>query len=134
MAENGDSVQVHYTGTLDNGEVFDSSVGRDPLPFVVGSGQVIPGFDSAVVGLAVGESRKVRLEPADAYGEPREDLIFQVPADQAPDGLNVGDQVQLQTGQVAVVEAVTPEGVTINANHPLAGQALTFEIELVAIN
>ena len=134
MAENGDSVQVHYTGTLDNGEVFDSSQGREPLPFVVGSDQVIPGFDAAVIGLAVGESRKVRIEPAEAYGERRDDLVLEVPADQAPAGLSVGDQVQLQSGAVAVVEAVTPETVTIDANHPLAGQALTFEIELVAIN
>ena len=134
VAQAGDSVQVHYEGTLDDGEVFDSSKGRDPLPFVVGSGQVIPGFDAAVIGLAVGESRKVRLEPADAYGERRDDLVLEVPAEQAPPGLSVGDQVQLQSGAVAVVEAVTAETVTIDANHPLAGQALTFEIELVAIN
>ena len=134
VAQDGDSVQVHYHGTLDDGEVFDSSRERDPLGFIVGTGQVIGGFDDAVRGLAVGESVKVRLEPADAYGEPSEDLVFEAPASEAPPGLSIGDQVRLQNGATAVVEEVTPEIVRLNANHPLAGQALTFEIELVAID
>ena len=134
MAENGDSVAVHYHGTLDDGSIFDSSRQREPLQFVVGSGQLIAGFDNAVRGLSVGESVTVRLEAADAYGESRTDMIVTVPLDQAPPGLVAGDRVELMNGAIANVTAVTDEGVTIDTNHPLAGQALTFEIELVAIN
>ncbi len=134
MAENGDSVAVHYHGTLDDGSIFDSSRQREPLQFVVGSGQLIAGFDNAVRGLSVGESVTVRLEAADAYGESRTDMIVTVPIDQAPPGLVAGDRVELMNGAIANVTAVTDEGVTIDTNHPLAGQALTFEIELVAIN
>ncbi len=134
MAEDGDSVAVHYHGTLDDGSIFDSSRQREPLQFVVGSGQLIRGFDNAVRGLAIGESVTVRLEAAEAYGEPRSDLVITVPTDQAPPDLVVGDRVELVNGGIASVTAVTDEGVTIDANHPLAGQALTFEIELVAIN
>ncbi len=133
MAENGDSVAVHYHGTLDDGSIFDSSRQREPLQFVVGSGQLIPGFDNAVLGLSIGESVTVRLAAADAYGEARTDLVITVPIDQAPPGLVVGDRVELVNGAVANVTAVTDAGVTMDANHPLAGQALTFEIELVAI-
>ena len=134
MAENGDSVAVHYHGTLDDGSIFDSSRQREPLQFVVGSGQLIAGFDNAVRGLSVGESVTVRLEAADAYGESRTDMIVTVPIDQAPPGLVAGDRVELMNGAITNVTAVTDEGVTIDTNHPLAGQALTFEIELVAIN
>ena len=134
VATEGDTVQVHYRGTLDNGEEFDSSRGRDPLQFTVGEGQVIKGFDDAVRGLAVGEDITVRLEPAEAYGEPREDLVIDVPKDQAPEGLSPGDQVSMSTGARAVVTDVTDESVRIDANHELAGKALTFEIELVAID
>ncbi len=129
-ATDGDAVAVHYTGTLDDGSQFDSSAGRDPLEFVVGSGQVISGFDQAVRGLAVGESRTVRMEPADAYGERRDDMIVTVPADQAPPGLTVGDQVQAG-GMPATIVAIDDISVTIDANHRLAGEALTFDVELV---
>lgn len=131
-AADGDTVSVHYTGTLDDGSQFDSSAGRDPLEFEVGSGQVISGFDQAVRGLSVGESRTVRMEAADAYGEVREDLVVQVPADRAPDGLTVGDQVAAG-GMPATVVAMDDETVTIDANHQLAGKALTFDVELVSI-
>jgi FKBP-type peptidyl-prolyl cis-trans isomerase 2 len=133
VANDGDQVSVHYRGTLDSGEEFDSSAGGDPLEFEVGAGQVIAGFDDAVRGLAVGESRTVRIEPADAYGEHQPDLVIEVPASQAPPGLQPGDRVRMSSGQQAVVAEVTPERVKIDANHPLAGQALTFEIELVAV-
>jgi len=133
VAQNGDTVSVNYTGKLDDGEVFDSSAGRDPLQFTVGSGQVIPGFDNAVLGLAVGDTVTVRLEPDQAYGPRDESLIFDVPIANAPEGLQVGDQVVLSGGQPAVVVAVTDTMVRIDANHALAGQALTFDIELVAI-
>lgn len=132
-AKDGDLVSVHYHGTLDDGSVFDSSRERDPLQFVVGSGQVIDGFDNAVRGLAVGESVTVRMEPSEAYGEPSPDLIIELPIAQAPEGLAVGATLVAENGMQARVVAVGDTTFTIDANHRLAGQALTFEIELVAI-
>lgn len=138
-ATQGDTVAVHYTGTLDNGEVFDSSRGRDPLEFQVGSGQVIAGFDRAVEGLAVGESREVRLEPAEAYGQPQDDLLVDVPADHFPDGQEpeVGQHVQVQVApgqsRVARIAEVGGDTVRLDLNHPLAGQTLTFAVELVDV-
>lgn len=138
-AQQGDTVAVHYTGTLDNGDVFDSSRQRDPLEFQVGGGQVIPGFDRAVEGLEVGESRRVRLEAGEAYGEPKEDLIIDVGADQFPAGAEpqVGQQVQVQVApgqnRVATIAAVEDQSVKLDLNHPLAGKALTFDVELVEI-
>ncbi len=134
VAQDGDLVEVHYTGTLDDGSEFDSSVGRSPLEFVVGSGQVIPGFDDAVRGLKVGDSRTVRIEPTDAYGEYDPSFVLEFPADSAPEGLQAGDRVTLNNGQPAVVLEVTDEIIRIDANHPLAGEALTFVIELVGIS
>ncbi|HJM75818.1 MAG TPA: FKBP-type peptidyl-prolyl cis-trans isomerase [Dehalococcoidia bacterium] len=133
MATDGDQVTVHYRGTLDNGQEFDSSVGRDPLGFVVGSGQMIAGFDAAVHGLAVGDTVTVRIESADAYGDGRDDLVFEVPIEEAPGGVAVGDGLQLSNGARAVVVEVTETTVTIDANHRLAGEALTFKIEMVSI-
>ncbi len=133
MPKAGDTVRVHYRGTLDNGEEFDSSEGREPLEFTVGAGQVIAGFDAMVLDLEVGGKAKKRLEAAEAYGEARDDLMGVMPKAQAPDGVELGSRVQLSTGQPAVVVEVTDEIVRLDANHPLAGQALTFEIELVAI-
>ena len=134
VAADGDSVSVHYRGTLDDGTEFDSSEGRDPLTFVVGSGQVIAGFDDAVRGLAVGDSRTVRIEPEDAYGVYTEEAVIDFPADSAPEGLQVGDAVTLGNGGRGTVLEITDEFVKIDANHPLAAQALTFEIELVSID
>ena len=133
VAEDGDTVRVHYTGTLDSGEEFDSSRGRDPLEFTIGAQDVISGFENAVRGLAVGESVTVRLEPADAYGERDESLVVEIPADQAPEGLEVGQQVQFTNGAVATVTEIGDDTITVDQNHPLAGQVLTFEIELVEI-
>ena len=133
MAKAGDKVSVHYTGTLDDGKQFDSSKGREPLQFTVGAGDVIAGFDQAVTGLEVGQTRKVHIEPKDAYGERREDLVVTVPAAQAPQGLQVGSRVSLG-GRPATVTKVTPEGVTVDANHELAGKALNFEVQLVSID
>jgi FKBP-type peptidyl-prolyl cis-trans isomerase 2 len=135
VAQEGDSVSVHYHGTLDSGEVFDSSRDGDPLPpFVVGSGSVIAGFDEAVRGLAVGESVTVRIEPGDAYGEHDESLVFDVPVSDAPEGLKEGDQVMMDGGRPVTVLEISDTIIRIDANHALAGQALTFEIELVKIN
>lgn len=133
MAKAGDKVSVHYTGTLDDGKQFDSSAGREPLQFTVGAGDVIAGFDRAVTGLEVGKSVKVRMEAKDAYGERRDDLVVTVPADQAPQGLAVGQRVSLG-GRPATVTKVDTAGVTVDANHELAGQALNFEIQLVSID
>lgn len=138
-AKQGDTVAVHYTGKLEDGEVFDSSRGRDPLEFEVGGGQVIPGFDRAVQGLNVGENREVRLDPAEAYGEPREDLVVDVPLSQFPDDSTpeVGQQVQVQVApgesRVARIAGIGDQQVKLDLNHPLAGKALTFEVELVEI-
>lgn len=134
VVKDGDRVRVHYRGTLDDGTEFDSSQGRQPLAFQVGSGQVISGFDEAVRGLKVGESRKVRMEAKDAYGEVRPDLVLEVPIAQAPAGIKVGDKVRLGNGQPATIREVTAEVVRVDANHELAGKALTFEVELVAID
>ena len=130
----GDRVSVLYHGTLDDGEVFDSSRDRgEPFPFTVGAGDVIAGFDAAVTGLRVGEVRTVRIPPAEAYGESDPNLIVEVPIAQAPPGVQVGDPISFQTGARGEVVAIADEIVTIDANPALAGEALTFEIELVAI-
>ena len=139
QAKSGDTVKIHYTGTLDDGTQFDSSQGRDPLEFEVGSGQVIPGFDKAVEGMTVGDSKSVRIESDEAYGPRHEQLIQQVERSVLPDDLNPETGMALQSsspdGQVAqfMVTEVTDETITVDANHPLAGQALSFDIELVDI-
>ena len=132
MANEGDRVAVHYHGTLDDGTVFDSSREREPLEFVIGEGQVIPGFDKAARSLEIGQSIVVRLEPADAYGAKNEELVFEVPMEQVPEPLKIGDRVELVNGATARVTMVTSESVTVDANHPMSDQALTFEVELVA--
>jgi len=138
-AKAGDTVKIHYTGTLDDGTQFDSSAGREPLQFQLGSGQVIPGFDSAVDGMAVGESKSVRIEPDQAYGERHEQLVQQVPRSALPEDLEpqvgMGLQSQSPDGQVMMlmVTEVADDSITVDANHPLAGQALNFDIELVEI-
>ena len=138
-AKSGDTVKIHYTGTLEDGTQFDSSSGRDPLEFSLGGGQVIPGFDAAVTGMSVGESKSVTITPEDAYGERHEQLVQQVPRDALPEDMEpaVGMQLQSQSpdGQVMnlAVTDVLEDAITVDANHPLAGLALTFAIELVEI-
>ena len=139
QAKSGDTVKIHYTGTLDDGTEFDSSAGREPLEFSLGSGQVIAGFDNAVEGMAVGDSKTVTLPPDEAYGDRHEKLLQQVPKTSLPDDMKpeVGMALQTQSpdGQVMnlVIADVSEESITVDANHPLAGQALTFAIELVEI-
>ena len=139
QARSGDTVKIHYTGTLDDGTQFDSSAGRDPLEFELGGGQVIPGFDSAVEGMAVGDNKNVRIEPEQAYGERHEQLVQDVPRSSLPEDLTpevgMGLQSQSPDGQVMMlmVTTVEEESITVDANHPLAGQALNFDIELVSI-
>jgi peptidylprolyl isomerase len=139
QAKSGDTVRIHYTGTLEDGTQFDSSSGRDPLEFNLGSGQVIPGFDNAVDGMSVGDTRSVSIEPGDAYGERHEQLVQEVPKSVLPDDIDakIGMQLQGQSaeGQMTrfTVTAVTRDTITVDANHPLAGKKLNFDIELVEI-
>ncbi|WP_171211008.1 peptidylprolyl isomerase [Ruegeria sp. HKCCA5426] len=136
----GDTVRIHYTGTLLDGKVFDSSDGRDPLEFVVGSGQIIPGLDSAMPGLSVGEKKRVEIACADAYGPINPAMRQSIPRKGIPDDipLDPGSQLQMQApdGQVMPVTVVEADEatVTLDANHPLAGQDLIFDIEVVSIN
>jgi peptidylprolyl isomerase len=138
-AKSGDTVRIHYTGKLDDGTEFDSSVGRDPLEFALGTGQVIPGFDAAVEGMAIGDSKSVSIDPNNAYGERHEQLVQDVPKSALPDEIEAAVGMQLQgqgpEGQVTrfTVTAVSEEAITLDANHPLAGQTLNFDIELVEI-
>jgi peptidylprolyl isomerase len=138
-AQHGDTVKIHYTGTLDDGTVFDSSEGRAPLEFTIGSGQVIPGFEEGVLGMKVAESKSVNIPPEKAYGVRNEELVMSVPTSEVPTDLNpaVGQKLQMGApdGQLVVVEVieVTDEFIHLDANPPLAGKALNFDIELVEI-
>ena len=139
-AKPGDEVKVHYTGKLDDGTVFDTSADRDPLAFTLGEGHVIAGFEEAVKGMQTGERKTVTIPAADAYGERTDELVLTVDRQEFPDDISpeVGQQFQLSapSGQsfVAQVTDVSDESVTLDANSPLAGKDLTFDIELVAIN
>ncbi|MDZ7773686.1 MAG: peptidylprolyl isomerase [Balneolaceae bacterium] len=140
QVEDGNTVKVHYTGTLDDGTVFDTSREREPLEFTLGNGQLIPGFEKAVIGMEVGESTEVSIESDDAYGERRDDLELDVSMSDLPDDIDpqVGMQLQMQQqdGNAIPVQIteVKDESVTLDANHPLAGQDLNFEIELIEIS
>jgi len=136
-AKRGDNVKVHYTGKLADGTVFDSSEGRDPLEFAIGSGQVIQGFDEAVVGMSVGEKKDVLIPVDKAYGEKNDEMVIQAPIEQVPPDLNPEVGMQLEMGgangellRVVVVE-ITDTHITLDANPPLAGKELNFSIELV---
>lgn len=138
-AKSGDTVRIHYTGTLGDGLTFDSSAGRDPLEFTLGSGQVVPGFDKAVDGMSVGEEKTVAIPPEDAYGARAAEHLQTFPRDKFPDDvpLEIGTRLQLATpsGQPITVSIseVSEDTVILDANHPLAGKELTFKIELVEI-
>lgn len=140
QAKAGDTVQVHYTGTLGDGTIFDSSAGRDPLEFRLGSGQVIPGFDNGIEGMNIGDKKTINIPSDDAYGPVVEDHVFQIERDEIPTEipLEVGMTLNMhQDGNPqpipVIVRDVTAESVTLDANHPLAGQDLIFEVELVGI-
>jgi len=139
QAKSGDKVQVHYTGRLTDGTVFDSSEGRPPLEFTVGEGQVIPGFENAVIAMEVGDKKTVEIPVDQAYGPSQDELVMPVPRDQFPPDITpeVGQQLQMghPSGQTLVVTVtdVKEDIVTLDANPPLAGEDLTFDIELVAI-
>lgn len=140
MAEgikHGDTISVNYTGKLENGEVFDTSEGRSPLKFTVGSGQLIKGFDDAVEGMVPGEKKTVTISPENAYGEKRDDHVIDFPKANVPADmkLEAGMVVQLsdQSGRPipAMVIEILDEVIKMDANHPLAGKTLTFDIEIV---
>jgi peptidylprolyl isomerase len=139
IVKTGDSVKVHYTGKFDSGEVFDTSEGGDPLAFTVGAGQVIPGFDQALLGMEIGETKEIIIPPDQAYGERIQQLVQTIARDQ----FNIGD-LEPEIGMA--IEMHTPEGsiplvitdltettVTLDANHPLAGESLHFALSLVEI-
>lgn len=139
QAKSGDKVRVHYHGKLRSGETFDSSQGRDPLEFTVGSGQVIKGFDEGVQGMKVGDKRTVEISVEDAYGEKEEGRIVEFPKAQFPSDMTpqVGMQLMMSDGQgnqiPVVVTELKDDLVVLDANHPLAGEDLIFDIELVEI-
>ncbi len=138
-AKIGDRVRVHYTGSLQDGTIFDSSLNHQPLDFKIGEGKLIPGFENAVIGMTKGEKKVVVLEPKDAYGDYNIDLSFQVDLKDFPDGEipEIGSEVEFRSPEgdsfyLSVID-IDDEKVTFDANHPLAGQILTFEIELLEI-
>lgn len=139
-AQKGNRVLVQYTGKFDDGTVFDTSSGREPLQFTIGENQVIPGFENAVTGMSPGDEKTVTISSEQAYGPRMEELVLQVPKEQIPPDINPekGQQLQIKqdNGQVAMVTVtdVTDTVVTLDANHPLAGKDLTFDIRLVEVN
>ena len=140
-AKKGSTVKVHYTGKKgSDGTVFDSSEGKDPLEFKLGDGELIPGFEQAVEGMKAGESNSVTIPSDQAYGEPKEDLVITFERDRLPDDISpeVGQQLQLQhkdgNNIPVVVTELNESEVTLDANHPLAGEDLVFDIEVVDIS
>lgn len=135
----GSKVKVHYTGTFDDGEVFDSSRQDAPFEFEVGTGEVISGFDSAVIGMKAGETKQVRLSEEDAYGPYNEDMVFDADPSQFEEGLSpqVGQQFQTQmqdgTPLLLTVKSVEEGKIMLDANHPMAGKALNFHLEVIEI-
>jgi peptidylprolyl isomerase len=138
-AKPGDTVKVHYTGKLEDGTVFDTSTDSDPLQFTIGDGQIIPGFEQAVVGMNSGESKTIKVPVDEAYGPHREEMVLVVDRNQLPADLipEVGQQLQSRQpdGQTIVVTVtdISESSVTVDANHPLAGKDLTFDIQLIEI-
>ncbi len=139
QAKEGDTVKVHYTGKLEDGEIFDTSQDDDPLEFEIGGGKVIRGFEQGVVGMNEGESKTVEIPSDEAYGPHHQELVIDIEMDQFPDDLDpeVGQQFKMRqpdgpTIIVAVAE-ITDDSVTLDANHPLAGKDLTFDIQLIEI-
>lgn len=140
QVKEGDAVQVHYTGKLQDGTVFDSSREREPLTVKVGSGEVIPGFEKGIIGMAVGETKTLTLNPDEAYGQKRDDLVVEVDKNQFPEHITpkVGERLQVKQPDGSLVNVqitdIEDSTVTLDANHPLAGESLVFEVELVGID
>lgn len=139
QAKAGDTVRIHYTGKLTDGTRFDSSEGRDPLEFELGSGNVISGLDREVTGMSVGDKKTVTIEAADAYGPHHLEAVQEVPRSEIPDDIRLSEGVELQAttpeGELIRLKVVglTDDTVTLDANHPLAGRDLVFDLELVEI-
>jgi len=139
QAKNGDTVKVHYTGKLDDGTIFDTSADREPMQFTIGEGQLIPDFEQAVVGMSPGESKTVQIPSENAYGPHHEEMVMAVERKEFPDDLEPKVdqmlQVRRQDGHTFAVKVtdVSETKVTLDANHPLAGQDLTFDIQLSEI-
>jgi len=134
----GDTVSVNYTGKFEDGTIFDTSLveGREPIVAKIGDKQVIPGFENGLIDMTVGETKTIEIEPEDAYGQYRSEMIFDIPKTQFPEGINVGDvlSAQSQMGPVNVtVLEINEETVKIDSNHPLAGKKLIFDLEVVSI-
>lgn len=138
-AKNGDTVKVHYTGKLKNGEVFDTSKEREPLEFTVGSGNIMPGVEQGVVGMDVGDTKTLEIQPEQAFGLRREELVVEVSKADLPNHITpqVGQQLQMRQPEGKPIHLIVTEmnedSVTLDANHPLAGHALFFDLELVEI-
>lgn len=136
MIEKGSKVKVHYTGRLEDNNVFDTSTDKEPLEFTVGSGMLIPGFENGVVGLNAGDKKTIELDPEQAYGPIREELINEIPKENLPEGVQVGQVLQAQTEQgpitVKLIELNETTG-KVDANHPLAGKKLIFDLEVVEV-
>ncbi len=139
QAKHGDTVKVHYTGRLDDGEVFDTSTGQDPLEFTIGQGQTIPGFEQAIVGMNPGESKTTEIPSDQAYGPHHQEMVLVVDRNQIPEHVKpeIDDELKIRRKDgktfVVTVTDISESNVTLDANHPLAGQNLTFDIELVEI-
>lgn len=139
LIKNGDTVRLHYKGTLNDGTLFDSSEGRSPLEFTAGEGQVIPGFDAAVLGMTAGQSKTFNIPADQAYGDKRDDMIITINRDDIPEDitLEIGLQLAMSDGggnQIPVqIIDITEDAVTLDGNHPLAGQDLNFEITIVEV-
>jgi FKBP-type peptidyl-prolyl cis-trans isomerases 2 len=139
QVKSGDTVKVHYSGRLTDGTTFDSSAGREPLQFEVGSGMVIAGFDNGVVGMAVGEKKTIQIPVEEAYGQKDPNMIIEFPVSEFPDDLTleVGQRLNMTNGSGQIIPVVITEigkeTVMLDANHPLAGEDLVFDIELVEI-
>jgi len=139
QAKDGDTVKVHYTGKLDNGHIFDTSLEREPLTVEMGDGSVIPGFENGIRGMAPGDKKTITIAPEEAYGEIRTDLVLKVNKTEFPENISpeMGQQLQLTQSDggvvVVTVTEIEEEQVTLDANHPLAGKTLIFDIELVEL-
>ena len=138
--QNGSKVKIHYTGKLENGEVFDTSYqdGREPLEFVIGEGQVIQGFESGLLGMQLGEKKTIQMVSENAYGPVRDDLLFEVPITNVPENVQVGNtlQAEFENGAPVIftVTEIKIDTVILDGNHPLAGKDLTFDVEVVELS
>ena len=139
QAKKGDKVTVHYTGKLADGSIFDSSEGEEPLIFTIGDEELIEGFEEGVMGMAAGEKKTVTIAPDKAYGEPHDDMLLEVPLSEMPDDmeLEVGDELELTNEEdeptIVLVSQLNDKSVILDGNPPLAGETLTFDLELVTI-